>query len=125
MRSFLAVAVGGMLGCLARWLLAIVMNRLFPAIPPGTLAANYIGCYIIGVAVGIFAFSPTIAPEWRLFVATGFCGGLTTFSTFSVEIVALLNAGRTAMAAWAVALHLFGSLGMTIAGIYTANFFKS
>jgi CrcB protein len=125
MKSFLAVAVGGMLGCLARWLLAIFMNRLFPAIPPGTLAANYIGCYIIGVAVGVFTFSPAIAPEWRLFVATGFCGGLTTFSTFSVEIVALLNAGRLATAASAVALHLFGSLAMTFAGIYTVSWIKS
>ena len=125
MRSFLAVAVGGMLGCLARWLLAIFMNRWFPAIPPGTLAANYIGCYIIGVAVGIFAFSPAIAPEWRLFVATGFCGGLTTFSTFSVEIVALLNTGRMAMALGAVALHLFGSLAMTFAGIFTASWLKA
>lgn len=125
LRSFLAVAVGGMLGCLARWALALFMNRLFPAIPPGTLAANLIGCYIIGVAVGVFALSPAIAPEWRLFVATGFCGGLTTFSTFSVETVALLNAGRVAMAAGAVALHLFGSLAMTFAGIYSVNWVKT
>lgn len=124
-RSFCAVAVGGMLGCVFRWYLAIVLNRYFPTIPPGTLAANWIGCYIIGVAVGIFTLSPGIAPEWRLFIATGFCGGLTTFSTFSVEIVALLQSGRMTSAFGAVALHLFGSLAMTFAGIATVSWLKA
>jgi CrcB protein len=116
-----AVALGGMLGCPFRWYLAVMLNRYLPAIPPGTLAANLIGCYIIGVALGIFTLSPGMAPEWRLFIATGFCGGLTTFSTFSVEIVALLQAGRLMYAFGAVALHLFGSLAMTFAGIATVN----
>jgi CrcB protein len=123
-RSFTAVAVGGMLGCLFRWYLALILNRYLPAIPPGTLAANLIGCYIIGVAVGIFTLSPGIAPEWRLFIATGFCGGLTTFSTFSMEIVALLQSGRLVYAFGAVALHLFGSLAMTFAGIATVNWVR-
>src|ERR1700761_8867601 len=109
-RAFAAVAVGGALGCLLRWYLAIVLNRYFPAIPPGTVAANFIGCYIIGVGVALFATSPAIAPEWRLFVTTGFCGGLTTFSTFSVGGVTLLQAGRLCYAFGAVALHLLGSL---------------
>src|ERR1700692_1105845 len=93
-RSFIAVSVGGMLGCLLRWGLAIFLNRYFPTIPPGTLAANLIGCYIIGMAIAVFTAYPAFAPEWRLFVTTGFCGGLTTFSTFFAEIVVVLQSGR-------------------------------
>jgi fluoride exporter len=118
-KSFLAVSIGGMLGCLLRWCLAIFLNRYFPTIPPGTLAANLIGCYIIGMAIAFFTAYPTFAPEWRLFVTTGFCGGLTTFSTFSAEIVVLLQSGRTLWALGAVAIHLAGSLLMTFAGIAT------
>jgi fluoride exporter len=119
-RSLIAVALGGMLGCLLRWFLAIIMNRYFPAIPPGTVAANFIGCYIIGMAIAFFAAYPAIAPEWRLFVTTGFCGGLTTFSTFSAEVVVLLQSGRSLWAAGAVAVHVVGSILMTLAGIATA-----
>jgi CrcB protein len=124
-RAFAAVAVGGALGCLLRWYLAIFLNRYFPAIPPGTLAANLIGCYIIGVGIALFALSPGISPEWRLFVTTGFCGGLTTFSTFSVEVVTLLQAGRLSLAFGAVAMHLIGSLLMTFAGIATVTLIKT
>ena len=108
-----------------RWYLAIFLNRYFPAIPPGTLAANLIGCYIIGVGIAFFALAPSIAPEWRLFVTTGFCGGLTTFSTFSVEVVTLLQAGRIGYAFGAIAVHLVGSLLMTFAGIATVTLIKS
>jgi len=118
-RSLVAVAVGGMLGCLLRWVLAILLNRYFPAIPPGTLAANLIGCYIIGIALAFFTQYPALAPEWRLFVTTGFCGGLTTFSTFSAEVVALMQSGRNSAALVAVGMHLVGSLLMTFAGIGT------
>jgi fluoride exporter len=124
-RSFFAVAVGGMLGCLLRWCLAIFLNRYFPTIPPGTLAANLIGCYVIGVAIAFFTTYPAFAPEWRLFITTGFCGGLTTFSTFSAEIVILLQSGRTLWALGAVAAHLAGSLLMTFAGIATVMWFKA
>jgi fluoride exporter len=124
-RSFVAVAIGGMLGCLLRWVLAMLMNRYFPTIPPGTLAANLIGCYIIGMAIAFFTTYPAFAPEWRLFVTTGFCGGLTTFSTFSAEIVMLLQSGRTVWALGAVAAHLLGSLLMTFAGIATVVWFKA
>jgi CrcB protein len=123
-RSFIAVSVGGMLGCLLRWGLAIFLNRYFPTIPPGTLAANLIGCYIIGMAIAIFTAYPAFAPEWRLFVTTGFCGGLTTFSTFSAEIVMLLQSGRAVWALGAVAAHLLGSLLMTFAGIATVIWLK-
>jgi CrcB protein len=123
-RSFTAVAVGGALGCLFRWYLAIYLNRYFPAIPPGTLAANLIGCYIIGAALAFFASYPAFAPEWRLLLTTGFCGGLTTFSTFSAEVVLLLQSGRSIFALGAVAAHLLGSLAMTFAGIATVAWLK-
>jgi CrcB protein len=124
-RSFIAVSVGGMLGCLLRWCLAIFLNRYFPTIPPGTLAANLIGCYIIGMAIAFFTAYPTFAPEWRLFLTTGFCGGLTTFSTFSAEIVLLLQSGRALSALGAVAAHVVGSLVMTFAGIATVMWVKN
>jgi CrcB protein len=123
-RSFTAVAVGGALGCLFRWYLAIFLNRYFPAIPPGTLAANLIGCYVIGVAVGFFTANPAIPLEWRLFITTGFCGGLTTFSTFSAEVVMLMQSGRSMLALGAIGAHLVGSLVMTFAGIATVAWLK-
>jgi CrcB protein len=123
-RSFVAVAVGGALGCLFRWYLAIFFNRYFPAIPPGTLAANLIGCYVIGIAIAFFASSPTFSSEWRLFIITGFCGGLTTFSTFSAEVVLLLQSGRSIAALGALGAHVIGSLLMTFAGIATVAWLK-
>lgn len=123
-RSFLAVALGGMLGCLFRWMLAVVLNGYFPTVPPGTLAANLIGCYVIGVAIAFFTTYPAFAPEWRLFLTTGFCGGLTTFSTFSAEIVTLLQTGRPGWALAGVAVHLLGSLFMTFAGVATVVWLK-
>lgn len=124
-RSMIAVAVGGMFGCLLRWVLAVALNRYFPIIPPGTLAANLIGCYVIGIALAVFAVNPAIPIEWRLFVTTGFCGGLTTFSTFSAEVVTLLQAGRTLWAMATVACHVIGSLAMTCAGIATMTWAKT
>jgi CrcB protein len=124
-RSLVAVAVGGLLGCLLRWVLAMFLNRYFPTVPPGTLAANLIGCYIIGVALAFFTQYPAFAPEWRLFLTTGFCGGLTTFSTFSAEVVFLMQAGRMGGAMLAITVHLVGSLLMTFAGIGTVNWLKS
>jgi CrcB protein len=124
-RSFLAVSIGGMLGCLLRWFLNMLLNSYFPAVPPGTLAANLIGCYLVGMALALFTASPGIAPEWRLFLITGFCGGLTTFSSFSLEIVTLMQAGRAWWALAGIAAHLGGSLLMTFAGIATVIWLKS
>lgn len=117
--AVLAVAIGGGVGALARWVLSYQLNAYFPAIPPGTLASNVIGGYIVGVAIAFFAARPDIAPEWRLFIITGFCGGLTTFSTFSAEVVMLLQQGELAKTVAAIALHLVGSLAATILGIAT------
>lgn len=116
-KPILVISLGAALGALLRWILGNKLNSLFPAIPPGTLTANLIGGYIIGVAVGCFAQIPGIAPEWRLFIITGFCGGLTTFSTFSAEVVTLLQAGRMVIAMGAIATHVMGSLLMTLAGL--------
>ena len=121
----IAVAAGGMLGCLLRWLLALIFNRYFPTVPPGTLATNLLGCYVIGVALAVFTANPGAPMEWRLFVTTGFCGGLTTFSTFSAEVVTLMQSGRMAWAMGTIAVHLIGSLLMTFAGIATVTWVKS
>jgi fluoride exporter len=119
LKSLIAVFIGAGLGALLRWWLGLTLNSYFPRIPPGTLAANLIGGYIIGVAVAFFATYSELAPESRLFIVTGFCGGLTTFSTFSSEIVALLQQGQALDACGAAALHLAGSVLMTFAGIAT------
>ena len=124
-RAILAISIGSALGALLRWALGARLNGLFPAIPPGTLAANLIGGYIIGVAVAYFAQAQDIAPEWRLFIITGFCGGLTTFSTFSAEVVSQLQEGRLSAAVGAIGVHVVGSLLMTLAGIATFQWLQS
>lgn len=118
-RAIVALCAGGSLGTLLRWWLGLTLNAYFPTIPPGTLAANLIGGYVVGVAVAVFATYTSLAPEWRLLVITGFCGGLTTFSTFSAETVTLLQQGRALWALTAMGVHLAGSLVMTFAGIGT------
>jgi CrcB protein len=124
-KSIAAVSVGSSLGALLRWWLGARLNAHFPPIPPGTLAANLIGGYVVGVAVAFFATYTAVAPEWRLLVITGFCGGLTTFSTFSAEVVTLLQQGRGTWALAAAAAHLGGSLLMTLAGIGTVVWVRS
>ncbi|HXY05821.1 MAG TPA: fluoride efflux transporter CrcB [Burkholderiaceae bacterium] len=124
-KPILAISLGAALGALLRWVLGAKLNSLFPDIPPGTLAANLVGGYVIGVAVGYFAQAPGIAPEWRLFIITGFCGGLTTFSTFSAEVVTLLQEGRLPMVLGAIASHVLGSLLMTLAGLASWNWLQA
>ncbi|MGA8054456.1 MAG: fluoride efflux transporter CrcB [Burkholderiales bacterium] len=123
-KPILAVSLGSALGALLRWGLGTKLNSLFPAVPPGTLTANLVGGYIVGVAVAYFAQAPQIAPEWRLLIVTGFCGGLTTFSTFSAEVVALLQQGRLTWAMAAIAIHVSGSLLMTLAGLASWQWLK-
>ena len=115
--SILAISAGAAVGAVSRWLIGLALNSIFPPIPLGTLCANLVGGYCMGIGMSFFAFSPSISPEWRLFVNTGLLGALTTFSTFSAEIVTLLQQGRFGMAAGAAAMHLFGSLIMTFLGI--------
>ena len=118
-KPVVAISLGAALGALLRWQLGLRLNGLFPSLPPGTLVANLVGGYIIGLAIAYFAQATTIAPEWRLLVVTGFCGGLTTFSTFSAEVVDLLQGGQVAAAMAAIAAHVAGSLLMTLAGLAT------
>jgi CrcB protein len=114
-----AISLGAALGALLRWQFGLRLNGLLPSLPPGTLVANLVGGYIIGLAIAYFAQATAIAPEWRLLVVTGFCGGLTTFSTFSAEVVDLLQGGQLTAAMSAIAAHVIGSLLMTLAGLGT------
>ncbi|MDR3368864.1 fluoride efflux transporter CrcB [Rhodoferax sp.] len=123
-KSIIAISCGAAIGALLRWQLGIRLNSVFPSLPPGTLVANLVGGYVIGLAIAFFAQAPSIAPEWRLLIITGFCGGLTTFSTFSAEVVSLLEVNRLAMAMGSVATHVIGSLTMTLAGLATWQLFK-
>jgi len=117
LNSILAISLGASIGAVSRWLLGSALNTMFPTIPPGTLAANLIGGYLIGVAMALFANHPGLSPEWRLLVITGFLGGLTTFSTFSAEVVTLIQQGRMLWAAAAIAVHVLGSIAMTLLGL--------
>lgn len=117
--SALAVGTGAFIGACVRWALGLGLNAFFPAIPLGTLVANLSGGFLAGVAAALFMQLPAIAPEWRLFVLTGFLGGLTTFSTFSVEVFALIAREQWWMAMGAASLHLLGSLLLTGLGFYT------
>ncbi|MDV6317546.1 fluoride efflux transporter CrcB [Chromohalobacter sp. HP20-39] len=122
--SIVAIGAGAALGANLRWLLGIWLNALFPSIPPGTLAANWLGAWLIGLAIAVFAQLPHLSPEWRLFVVTGFLGALTTFSTFSAEMFTNLQAGRYLMALSGIAVHVLGSLAMTGVGIATFGAIK-
>jgi CrcB protein len=124
-RAVIAVCVGASAGALLRWWLGAQLNALFPGIPPGTLVANLVGAYVIGLAMAFFALSTALAPEWRLLIVTGFCGGLTTFSAFSAELVVVLQQGRPGLALSIVALHVAGSVAMTFAGIGTVAWLRS
>ena len=119
--GFMAVGIGASLGAWLRWIFGIVLNPLFANILLGTLAANLIGGYLIGVAVEYFVHHDSIPPEWRLFVIVGFLGGLTTFSSFSVEAVELMSDRDFLWSFVLVASHLLGSLAMTFLGILTVR----
>ncbi len=118
MLNVLSICAGASLGALARWRLGLWLSP-GGLLPWGTLAANLVGGYLIGIAVGIFQVLPQLDPAWRLALITGFLGALTTFSTFSVEIVEMLQQQRAMLAFASVAMHLGGSLLLTWLGLQT------
>ena len=116
-----AIAIGAVLGAWLRYGLGLWLNPVFAAVPLGTLAANLVGGYLIGAALALFHFNAEVPAEVKLFFVTGFLGALTTFSTFSAEVVGLLQGGRYAWAVGTASLHLFGSLAMTGLGMFTIH----
>jgi CrcB protein len=117
--SFLAIGIGAASGAWLRWGLGMMLNPLFPTLPLGTLAANLLGGYLMGIAIQLLTQHAVLPPELRLAITAGFLGGLTTFSTFSAETVSLLLSQQYF---WTLAIilgHVVGSLGMTLAGVFT------
>lgn len=126
MLAVFAICTGASIGALARWQLGLWLNPLAGSagvMPLGTLAANLVGGYLVGVCVAVFQAIPQLDPVWRLALVTGFLGALTTFSSFSAEVVAMLTQQRYTLAIGTAAIHLFGSLLLTIAGIRSATYF--
>jgi fluoride exporter len=119
-----AVGVGAAVGAWTRWLLALAFNPLFPSLPLGTLAANGIGGFFIGVAVEYFTGNASVPPEVKLLVITGFLGGLTTFSTFSAEAVGLIAKQQIGWALAHVGAHLAASLTLTAVGIWMVRLLR-
>lgn len=127
MFTIAAICIGASTGALARWQLGLWLNTGHltvgaVSLPWGTLAANLIGGYLVGVCVAVFQAMPELDPMWRLALVTGFLGALTTFSSFSAEVVAMLDQGRYSLALLTAGLHLFGSLALTIIGIKSASY---
>ncbi|WP_048438993.1 fluoride efflux transporter CrcB [Caenimonas sp. SL110] len=121
MAAILAISLGASVGAILRWRLGLWLNTTWSHVPLGTLAANLVGGYLIGLALAHFMQRPDLSPEWRLLVVTGFLGGLTTFSTFSAEVVESMMQGRVTAAMGIVFLHLAGSLCLTALGIVSYN----
>ncbi|WP_299998549.1 fluoride efflux transporter CrcB [uncultured Cedecea sp.] len=116
-----AVFIGGGIGSVARWLLSAKFNSASLAIPMGTMIANLTGAFIIGLAFALFTRVTHLDPMWKMLITTGFCGGLTTFSTFSYEVILLMQEGRLAWAGLNVAINLAGSFLMTAFAIWLVN----
>lgn len=123
--GFLAVGVGAALGAWIRWWLGLRLNAVFLPLPLGTLAANLLGGYLIGVALAFFAHQTALPPEVRWFLITGFLGALTTFSTFSAEVVTMIGAAQYGWALLTAGAHLFGSLLMTGLGLLSYQWLRA
>ena len=123
MLPILAICLGACAGALLRWRLGLWLSTPGALLPWGTLTANLVGGYLVGICVAVFQALPQLDPTWRLLLVTGFLGALTTFSSFSAEVVAMLQQQRYALALGTAALHLFGSLLLTVAGIKSVSLF--
>ena len=124
MTAFFAVGIGAAIGAWGRWGLSLAFNALFPLVPLGTLIANLVGGYLMGISMGLIGLGGLLSPELRLLVTTGFLGGLTTFSTFSAESVTLFSRGDYGWATLHLMSHLFGSLLLTALGLMTVQLLK-
>lgn len=124
MTAFIAIGAGATIGAWLRWGLGLWLNPLWPSMPFGTLAANLAGGYFVGLAIAAFAEHPGVPPEARLFVITGLLGGLTTFSTFSAEVVTALMRGLWLTGGLIAAAHMAGSFLATGLGFYTMRLFR-
>lgn len=124
LHSVLAISVGASAGAVLRWQLGAHLNQLWPVMPVGTLLANLLGGLLVGLAVPWFSGQSDLAPEWRLLLITGFLGGLTTFSTFSAEVVEMMLEQRWQHAFATAGLHLCGSLLLTGIGFFCVRFFR-
>jgi len=122
--SVLAIFFGAGLGALLRAWFNVLMEPFSSSIPMGTLIANLVGAYLIGIALAYLIDQPSISPLWRLFIVTGFLGGLTTFSSFSAEVVSLMQRDQLILALGLALMHVCGSLALTFLGIWTAQAFK-
>jgi fluoride exporter len=120
--GFLAVGAGAAIGAWMRWGLSVLLNPIVPSLPLGTLAANLVGGYLMGIAMAVMEQSQALSPELRLLITTGFLGGLTTFSAFSAEATTLLTQQQYGWFAALTTAHVAGSILMTIAGIATVRF---
>jgi len=124
MTAFFAVGIGAAIGAWGRWGLSLALNALFPLLPLGTLVANLVGGYLMGISMGLVALGGLLSPELRLLITTGFLGGLTTFSTFSAESVTLFSRGEYGWASVHLLGHVMGSLLMTALGLMTVQLLK-
>lgn len=123
--TLLAVFIGGGLGSVTRWYISLKMNGISPLLPFGTLTVNLVGAFIIGLCIALFSRMTHLDPLWKMLITTGFCGGLTTFSTFSLEVVNLLQDGRLASAGMNILLNLAGSLIMTVLAGMLVSWFSA
>lgn len=121
MLQVIAISLGASIGALSRWQLSLWLNQGHAVLPWGTLTANWTGAWLVGVAVMFFQSQTQLDPAWRLAIVTGFLGALTTFSTFSVELVSMLQHGRWLLATGTAVLHLLGSLLLTVLGMKMAG----
>lgn len=121
MLQVVAISLGASVGALSRWQLSLWLNQGHAVLPWGTLAANWVGAWLVGVAVVFFQSQTQLDPAWRLALVTGFLGALTTFSTFSAEVVSMLQHARYALALVTASLHVIGSLVLTVLGMKMAG----
>lgn len=124
LQSLIAISIGASVGAISRWLIGLWLNTFLSHVPLGTLVVNLVGGYLVGVAFAIFASHPNWSPEWRLLVVTGFLGGLTTFSAFSLEMTQLLQQEKWLLLFVGISSHVLGSIIMTLLGLWTVATIK-